>query len=398
MATYSLGRKNGVRAMAAKFKGTCRCCGVTIHPGERQWYGGKGFGVRCRPCGPHPKDTVPGNKQDQPGTKNEVKHTDPKPESKYKHEGFGVAPELADKLGIPTMGDRMPFETISLSNGVVVWTKRFESFQESMAYAWDNDYYNPDKSSTERGHKIFNEHINHRLNGQSRWLNRQTCTSVAEMFLKARSDAVRKIEAFKDRLTEDIVMPHGPRRQRRRHLDHGDEVNIDAWATGNPDMWERMEKVKAPNSKVVTIAINLSISCGKKRGDLLPRGAAAVALAEHLQSEGKAVEIVVVDGINNPTSDVLYSNIIVPIKRANQQVDFATIVATCAEIDWFRSVMVVGVCRGLPGDMKEGYGTPRKMMDSEKEQYDFLIDADVVGEDKAAQWLDKVMKEGAETC
>ena len=57
------------------------------------------------------------------------------------------------------------------------------------------------------------------------------------------------------------------------------------------------------------------------------------------------------------------------------------------EIAWFRVVGAVGGTRHFPGKLNESLGMAANLPAADREGLDYLVDADVLGEEKAVEWL-----------
>ena len=165
--------------------------------------------------------------------------------------------------------------------------------------------------------------------------------------------------AIVDRMLADLndtEMPRPKSRKRRTRFseDNGDELDYDRLRDGR-DYWRTSRRENTHGPSTITIVVNVGANCKTKAGDILWRGAAAIALATRLEEAGYRVEIWAgwrSDNLRstkqNPQCKQDYDVTGVAaicLKRPDDPVDPSTLVAAVS--GWFfRTVFFKATCVG----------------------------------------------------
>ena len=375
---YKLGRHEKVKSIKSPYAGTCRCCGVTIDAGASRWFCGDGRGLRCKDCGPHPADSKKWNGQvDQEGLLN-PRSTSAAPK-KPKTDTLG---DLKREFNIASTGCRREWSRISCDHRI-----HFDNMQSLLAYALDQDF----NLNTEED-KRMSSYIND--NSGSRFLEGKTTADILTMTTEANSKDIKTILKLKDEITMEACLTAKPTRRMRRGLDCGDNIDVDKFATGDPFMWERMERINPISTGTIRIGINAAVHWRQSRRHLYYRGALALALADHLQASGRSVEICLYklakDSFQNCRRAYVSSVI---VKQATQPMDWPSLIASCCEISFVRGIML-STYRGIEGKLKSSLGRttsledlPKTIRESVNDECDYFIDNDITSRKKAIDTL-----------
>jgi hypothetical protein len=132
---------------------------------------------------------------------------------------------------------------------------------------------------------------------------------------------------------------------------------------------------------------NLSVSASVQPDELMYRGAAALALADILTSRGVNVGIVLFYSIRRVTSTIKAAVVKYIIKDPLMPMDVSAVAFAMCEIAFFRVVGALGAPRHFPGKLREDLGLPANIPAADRQSIDFLIEADVLGEQAATSWL-----------
>ncbi len=343
------------RLIIAKFNGKCRQCGKATHKGDYVYFA-KHFGVRCDACGPHPADEQP---------------LPPKKGSKRYQRQMGSEPA-------PSQSEP-PTERADLDcDGI--HRLQFGSIGEAVRDAL-SDYAQND-TARERIAETFNSAVS----GHSEWGNYFTKDRLLAELNNPSQELLSAVDRMREHLMGEIAMPATPRRKIRRGLDDGDELDADRWLRRDPAAWEKT--VREPTAKRnVTIGCNLSVSCSRKPHELLYRGAAALALADILTQQGYNVRILAFKVASDPTSHCRKVVSRYELKDSSMPLDMSAVAFAMCEIAFVRIVAVCGTMRHLPGRPNVGWGSPCSLPSADRRDVDFLIEQDVLSEERAVEWL-----------
>lgn len=170
------------------------------------------------------------------------------------------------------------------------------------------------------------------------------------------------------------------RRRLVNRQEDGDELDAGAWVRRELDGWNRMEKT-ATARKVIRLAVNVSVHCGRRPADLYYRGAAAAALADCLERAGHSVEITAFFCASKlyaqQPEGLLRSILEVTVKRADQNMDIGAVALVLSEIGFFRSMMLAAAVAGAPRAVRGNTGYPRALPENVSSQYDVVFDSDI---------------------
>ena len=420
------------KLMKANFQSRCRTCDKPILKDEPMWWK-KGYGCKCRACGPHTDDDAPlpprrkfpgGSSKGAP--RRPVPTPKPSPDApiiEAKMREIAARYSVGEKIGklakelgvswqflhgllngkegkprrpvpkaepkpmplppIPTGGDR------AFKGDDGVYRYEYDSVTAATKLALD---YTKGQASGCR--QKINERMDECLSGSDGWAHNYTRERFLSELESPQQELLDAIERLKEQLLVDVPMPMGRRRRIKRGCDCGDEIDADRWLMRNPDCWERSEQQHVP-SRQVTIGCNLSIHAGARPKNLLYRGAAALALADVLTERGVNVEVVAFYSSKKRTGTVRRAVEKVRIKRSDAPMDVGSLAFAMCEIAWFRVVGALGGTRTMPGGYREGLGYPQSLPPPDRAGIDYLIEKDVMDEWAAKDWLNECIESQA---
>ncbi len=277
-------------------------------------------------------------------------------------------------------GGPMPGEKCAIRCADRVWRYGFASIGEAVRDALDDYAQNEDTREFLRGK------LDGALSGRSNWANYFTRARFMRELAKPSRDLLAAVDAMRERLIGQVAAPSSPRRRIRRGQEFGDELDADRYLTRSPAPWDRnVRELQA--CRTVTIGCNLSINGSRKPEELLYRGAAALALADVLSDRGVNVGIVLFESRTNGTSQVKRAVGRHVVKDPMMPLDLSSVAFAMCEIAYFRTIMAIGGIRHFPGTKNTGLGSSAELPVGDREGLDYLIDADVLSEQAAAEWL-----------
>jgi len=172
------------------------------------------------------------------------------------------------------------------------------------------------------------------------------------------ADTLRSVEEMRERITASspAFARSTPRRTRKRAQEWGDEIDSDRYLRRDVECWDRMERTPRP-SKTITIAVEVGVLGGVCREEMLPRGAAVVALADWLVREGYSVEIKAIWH-----SQDIYAHEagasglgVITVKPARAPLDTTAIATASCEIAFARGVLlrsrIMHAAKVVPGSL-----------------------------------------------
>jgi hypothetical protein len=186
------------------------------------------------------------------------------------------------------------------------------------------------------------------------------------------------------KLASEIETEHEFNITRRRLVNRredGDELDAVAWVRRETDGWSRMEKT-ATARKVIRLAVNVSVNCGRRPADLYYRGAAAAALADCLERAGHSVEITAFFCASRfykqPPKGLQQSILEVTVKHADQNMDMGAVALVLSEIGFFRSMILAAAAAGAAHEMTGCMGYSCELPDKVSGQYDVVFDEGIL--------------------
>ena len=330
----------------APHNGHCKVCYSRIAKGERVYYA-KHMGMRCERCGSGSGETRPAPKKGK---------LPPPPDSAMT--GEKAAQRCADG----------------------VHRYEFASVSEAVKDALD------DFAQTASNQEWLRDRMARALSGHDQWANRYTEARFLSGLANPPQHLLDAVDRMREKLIDDVVAPTMPRRKVRHGQEFGEEIDVDRYLARDPAPWDR--SVREPQARrTVTIGCNLAVNAHVKPDELLYRGAAALALADVLTARGLNVNLVAFDSVRNPTNAVTHGVIRYTLKDSTMPLDLGAVAFAMCEIAWFRVVGAVGGTRHFPGKLNESLGMAANLPAADREGLDYLVDADVLGEEKAVAWL-----------
>lgn len=207
------------------------------------------------------------------------------------------------------------------------------------------------------------------------------------------ANVAQAIEKARAALIGEVPLPTAPRRRRRRGLDCGDDINADAFLAFDPNCWERMQR-ESTAKPTVRLGVNVAALAHRTFDDCVYRGAAVVALADHLIARGLNVEIVATACSENITlaKQTVYASVVV--KPADAPLDIATVALMLCEVAAFRMTFLVARARPIPfGGWNDYAGRTRHAPATDRAKFDFYADSDLLGERQSLEWLKACLRQ-----
>ncbi len=350
------------RLIPARFAGKCRVCGKAVAAGDKVWFA-KHYGVRCEACGAHTAQDAP-----LPSKRGAKARTPFRPSPSIPAGGANNGDHRADRCADGTTR----FE--------------FDSVTEAVEDALDDYAQNDTNREKIRGQMAA------ALSGRSAWGNHFTKDRLLAELANPNKSLLEAVDRMREKLMGEVPIRTAPRRKIRRGQESGEELDSDRWLARVPECWDR--NVREPQPKhTVTIGCNLSISGSMTADRLLYRGAAALALADILATQGYSVGITLYHAARGVTTTSGLSLQKYNVKSPDMPLDISSIAFAMCEIAWFRVVAVLGGARHFDGILHDGLGTVTRMPAADAKDVDFLIDADVLNEQAAVSWLQGVLNQ-----
>ena len=226
---------------------------------------------------------------------------------------------------------------------------------------------------------------------QLAWLDGKSREDITRLVERPDASAIAEVERIREKISNEVIeyKQLTTKRKRRRGCEYGDEIDVDRFLGGDMFCWERVEHTDVPR-KAITIGCNVSVSCQRDRDDLLSRGAAVCALAEHLTAEGYSVQVVAVLKSENPWRRKEGSMVtVVTVKHMDMPLDIAAIVTAMAEISFARGILVGSTVTESKYKMDASLGTPGAITGREQKELgiDTLCPMDIYSQERATEWV-----------
>jgi hypothetical protein len=353
------------RLIPARFKGRCRACGKEVLAGQNVYFA-KHYGVRCEACGPHTDADAP-----LPSKRKGEKSSSSMPTGKKRSKAL---PDASPAAGA------MPGENVAQRCADGVTRYEFGSVTDAVRDALD-DYAQNDGNA-----EFIRQRQAQALSGKDRWANHFTRARFLRELSNPSQHLLEAVDKMRQRLVGEVAAPNAPRRRIRRGQEWGEELDTDRWLVRDLAPWERCVRESQPR-RTVTIGCNLSVSASATPEQLLYRGAAALALADILTSRGVNVGIVLFYCAENVTSTVDRAVVRYTVKDPMMPLDVSAVALPMCEIAFFRVVGALGSPRHFTGTLNQSLGRVANLPTADRQSIDFLVDADVLGEGAAEQWL-----------
>jgi hypothetical protein len=360
------------RRIVAFYKGQCRVCGKALPKGD-ECYFAKHYGMRCMSCGPHTSE------DERLPSKSKARHrADPAPVPEPPVE----EPPRSQPSGL----DASTRTAVRDENGI--HRVEYGAVREIVADAL-NDY-----AQTPENREALQLLHARAFSGRDRWANYYTREKLLAQVFNPPPELLEAVEKMREHLVGQLELPTRPRRRLRRGLDWGDELDADRVLHRDPTPWERIERSPEVR-RTVTIGCNVSVDHTIKPEQLLYRGAAALALADLLTQSGCNVGITLFICSRSPTDAVEQGVVRCVLKSPDMPLDLSALAFSLCEIAFYRCVIVCAAARRWPGKLRTGLGYPNTLPACDCKNIDYLVDADVLGEEAAVAWLRRHMGENS---
>lgn len=265
-----------------------------------------------------------------------------------------------------------------------IWTHHFDSVSEIVERAFSG------RVVDERNQVKYDRLIG-RL-GDS-WFNHHDKASLLAA-LDNPPEFTARIDTLKADLEVKSLSTRNTRKLAYRQAD-GEELDAHGALMRDPDAWSAIRKTPARSNRVMRIAVNLSVNCGREPKDLYYRGAAAAALADALTGAGYAVEIVAfeaADGYGRPCDKAVLS---VTVKRPDMPLDIGLVAFVLSDIGFVRGVVFPTIFALMPQDCSSSLGCPMRLPSEIAKDFDIVLDSNILTQSAAAkvvkQWADDLI-------
>ena len=329
--------------------GRCKKCSRRLGKGEHVYYA-KHWGMACETCGG--SDTAP-----------------PAPRKTKRSAPAATSAEAA-----------MTGEKPGRRSADGVWRYEFASVGEAVRDALD------DFAQNDTSREWLRDRMAKALSGRDEWANHFTQDRFLRELAAPSKHLCEAVDRMREQLIGSVSAPVTQRRKVRRGQDWGEELDVDRYLSRDSSPWDRSVRERQPR-RTVTIGCNLSVNASAKAEELLYRGAAALALADVLTSRGVNVSIVAFDSVLCPTDLVKHGVIRYTLKDPLMPLDLGAITFALCEIAFFRVVGAIGGSRHWPGRLCHSLGSASNLPEADRTGVDYLVDANVLGEEAATEWL-----------
>lgn len=233
------------------------------------------------------------------------------------------------------------------------------------------------------------DNLEYTLTRATDFVNHHNLTTLKESIFNPTKKSTYRLEQLKKEIETEIEVTRGDDLVHHDGLDGGTHFDCVELLGGNSDCWSVWELA---DSKVpaVKLIVDMSIRCNRSPSVMLWRGATAAAMADLLEDNGIATEIVAVrystDTYQDMSGHVMQELV---IKRATEQLTMSAVAAALCEVATCRLLMfaatyVTGVGRvnsGL-GWPVEGYTPPCLI-----EEHDLVVPSTIENHRQAVAWI-----------
>jgi hypothetical protein len=212
-------------------------------------------------------------------------------------------------------------------------------------------------------------------------------------FLRNPPDASIKVRDLVEKLEGKFYRPMKVRRRITR-LEDGDELDPFAHAQRLTDGWSAIRHERKAK-RVIRIAINTTVHSERKPEELWHRGAAFVALADAVEASGQSVELVLFNsqtGFYPDAYDRRKAVLMVTLKHPESPIDIDTLALVTAEIGFFRTCILGAEIAMGTRLVNPNVGTPASLPEDISEQFDLVLEQDILTEEGARQILNTYTK------
>jgi hypothetical protein len=335
----------------------CHQCGAEIPLGR--WAYRAASRIYCSACRPDENGKPQPRRKAEDGQPRTGKHAPPDP--------------TASRCSMP--GEHA---AIRCCDGV--WRYEHDSVSQALRSALD------DYAQNAGTQEYLRERLKRALSGKDHWANRFTKARLLKQLREPSEHLLEAVEKMRVHLIDQVAPPPSARRRVLRGQEFGETLDPDRWLARSLEPWDRSVRDPQPR-RSVTIGCNLSVNAAIKPGQLLYRGAAALALADMLSARGVNVGIALFDSRTQPTRTVEKLVVRHNVKDPMMPLDPSAVALAMCEIGYFRIVCALGGMRHVPGRMNSGLGCASRLPEADRADLDYLIESDVLSEQAAIDWL-----------
>ncbi len=169
------------------------------------------------------------------------------------------------------------------------------------------------------------------------WTGTRNYTHALELLEKGWPEGLARIQQLKG----NIKVPRAETETVEfQYVEAGDEADVGRFLTGEPENMIEYKRQFVPGSgRVVRLLLNAFASSGIENEAIFLRGAAAFALADAIERTGLRAEIALVLCAKSNRHDNVFSDVIVPVKAADQQLEPDRLAFLLAHPSLFRRFM-----------------------------------------------------------
>jgi len=274
----------------------------------------------------------------------------------------------------------MPGERVAKRGADGIYRYEFGSVIEAVRDALD-DYAQNDANA-----EYLRARQARAMSGRDRWANHFTRARFMRELANPSKRLLDAVDQMRAKLLDEVAVPDSPRRRVRRGQEWGEELDADRWLARDLSPWERNVRESQPR-RTVTIGCNLTVDGKTKPHQLLYRGAAALALADVLTRRGINVGITLLYSTKQPTDMVSRAVVRYLVKDPLMPLDISAVALAMCEIAFFRVICAIGSMRHFPGAVNKSLGVVTNLLQADHNSVDYMIDADILGEQAAEAWL-----------
>lgn len=274
----------------------------------------------------------------------------------------------------------------NLSNKYGTVEIEFDSLTAAIQAAFD-----PSVSRSPEGARLASDRTKRANSGQdSQYYDGATESTCKEWLNHARKHVVDAVDSIRQEIERSFEMPTRKRRRLARHLEDGAELDPQAWLERKSDGWSDMVREQR-DAKTVTVAVNVTVNSNRTPEQLLWRGAAAAAIVDILESRGTATNLIVYTCTDNPSDADYKVEMRTTVKSSDQPLDISAVATACAEIGFFRLVMINNQCHATTYGARASCGRATILSQAEKSKYAYVIDGDVFDRASAVESARRVL-------
>jgi len=249
-----------------------------------------------------------------------------------------------------------------------VYVARFGSLSEAVDLATSGNI------ATEKNRESYKAAL-HR--NAERFTNNQDSESIKEQLHNPPAAQIEMLHTL-----DEITGHHAQQTTRKmfHNQEQGDEYSPEAWLHRDPAGWTECRRVKRPATRIIRIGVNTSCKAQTEQRQLYPRGAAALALCDRLESLNYRVEIVAFSCVNRFKPTEMESQYITEIllKRPEDPLETGIIALALADVGFYRVIIFALRSALAPFKHADLRGRATTLPEDTRSQFDIILDSDIL--------------------